>query len=160
MTRAQDPKGAAQTTQYDSAGRVKRVTNAVNGAYSRMIYPPSQTILVSATTVNDLAHETFSFSVFDGAGRVRASAADFPIQHLITAASTLGTTSWAALSLKPIPPRWAAHGLRVVMMPLAGTPALRLTIGKADHWLLRIKTVRRSMLLTAVAGARAVKSSR
>ena len=72
LTRGQDPKGAAQTTQYDAAGRVKQVTNAVNGAYTRMIYPTSQIIVVSATTVNDLEHETFSFNVFDGVGRKRA----------------------------------------------------------------------------------------
>lgn len=78
VTRKQDPKGAAQTTQYDTAGRVKQVTNAVNGAYSRMIYPPSQTIGISASTVNDIDHEAFSFTVLDGAGRVRAVARDFP----------------------------------------------------------------------------------
>lgn len=80
LTRTQDPKGAAQTTEYDAAGRVKRVTNAVNSAYTRFVYPASQTIIVSATTINDLnpAHEAFSFSVFDGDGRVRAKAADFP----------------------------------------------------------------------------------
>ncbi|MCU1268232.1 MAG: repeat-associated core domain protein [Acidobacteria bacterium] len=32
VTRKQDPLGAAQTTQYDAASRVRQVTNTVNGA--------------------------------------------------------------------------------------------------------------------------------
>ncbi len=77
-TRAQDPKGAAQTREYDSAGRVTRVTNAVNNAFTRWVYPASQTIVNKFTTVNDLVSEAYSATVFDGAGRVRATASDFP----------------------------------------------------------------------------------
>ncbi|MGH9933342.1 MAG: PKD domain-containing protein, partial [Pyrinomonadaceae bacterium] len=78
VTRQQDPKGAAQTTEYDPAGRVKRVTNAVNGAYTRFVYPASQTIVNKFTTIKDLATEAYTATVFDGAGRVRAVAGDFP----------------------------------------------------------------------------------
>lgn len=39
--RVQDPKNAAQATQYDSAGRTTRVTNLVNNAYTRWVYPAS-----------------------------------------------------------------------------------------------------------------------
>ena len=60
------------------AGRVKRVTNEVNLAYTRFVYPLSQTIVNKFTTINDLAHEAYSATVFDGAGRVRAVAGDFP----------------------------------------------------------------------------------
>ena len=38
VTRKQDPKAAAQTTQYDSAGRIRIATNLVNGAYSSVVY--------------------------------------------------------------------------------------------------------------------------
>jgi YD repeat-containing protein len=78
VTRQQDPKGAAQLTEYDSAGRVKRITNAVNGAYTRFVYPSSQTIVNKFTTIKDLATETYTATVYDGAGRVRAVAGDFP----------------------------------------------------------------------------------
>jgi len=71
-------QGAIQTVEYDSAGRVKRTTNAVNGAYTRFVYPLSQTIVNKFTTINDLAHEAYTATVFDGAGRVRAAAGDFP----------------------------------------------------------------------------------
>jgi YD repeat-containing protein len=78
VTRTQDPKGAAQTTEYDSAGRTKKVTNTVSGAYTRFVYPRSQTIVNKFTTVKDLATETYTATVLDGAGRVRAIAGDFP----------------------------------------------------------------------------------
>lgn len=72
------PQGAIQTTEYDSAGRVKRITNAVNSAYTRFVYPASQTIVNKFTTINELTIETYAATVFDGAGRVRAVAGDFP----------------------------------------------------------------------------------
>jgi YD repeat-containing protein len=80
VTRQQDPKGAAQTRQYDAAGRVTQVSNAVNGAHSATIYPSSQTIVVNTANIKDLdpAHRAYAFTVFDGAGRVRAIASDFP----------------------------------------------------------------------------------
>ncbi len=77
-TRAQDPKGAAQTREYDASGRVIRITNAVNNAYTRWVYPSSQTIINKFTTINDLVNEAYSATVLDGAGRVRATASDFP----------------------------------------------------------------------------------
>ena len=81
-TRTADPKGAAQTTEYDAAGRVKLATNAVSGAYTRYLYPTSQTLLMSATSIADMleANNAFAFTILDGAGRVRAKASDFPDQ--------------------------------------------------------------------------------
>lgn len=78
ITRQQDPKGAAQTTEYDSAGRVKKTTNGVNEAYTRFVYPLAQTIINQFTTVQENQGEAYSATIFDGAGRVRATAVDFP----------------------------------------------------------------------------------
>jgi YD repeat-containing protein len=78
VTQQQDPKGAAQTTEYDSVGRVKRTTNAVNGAYTRVVYPLSQTIVNKFTTIQEGQGAAYSATIFDGAGRVRAVAGDFP----------------------------------------------------------------------------------
>jgi YD repeat-containing protein len=78
VTRQQNPKGAAQTTEYDSAARVKRITNAVNAAYTRFVYPPSQTIVSKFSTIQEGQGEAYSATILDGAGRVRAVAGDFP----------------------------------------------------------------------------------
>jgi YD repeat-containing protein len=77
VTRVTNPLGAAQTTQYDAAGRVKQLTNVVNGAYTRFVYPTTQTILNQFTTINDPT-EAYWATVFDGVGRVRATASDLP----------------------------------------------------------------------------------
>jgi hypothetical protein len=57
---------------------VKQVTNAVNSAYTRFVYPPNQSIVNKFTTINDLQHEAYTATIFDGGGRVRAVAGDFP----------------------------------------------------------------------------------
>jgi YD repeat-containing protein len=76
VTRREDPKGAAITTVYDSAARVKQITNQVNSAYTRFVYPTSDVIINTFTTIND-STESYSAKVFDGAGRLRATAGDF-----------------------------------------------------------------------------------
>ena len=76
-TRVQGPKGAVQTTSYDSAGRVSRV-DISNGAYTRWVYPASQTSVQMFTLIQTGSAEFYSTQVLDGAGRVRASAKDFP----------------------------------------------------------------------------------
>jgi YD repeat-containing protein len=80
MTRAQDPKGAAVTRDYDEAGRIKQITNVVNGAYTKYVYAPDQRQVESFTTINDLnpANELRTVTVFDGLDRVRATASDHP----------------------------------------------------------------------------------
>src|ERR1051325_4713496 len=76
VTRTQDPKGAAQSITYDSIGRLDRVTNQVNNAYSRYVYGP--TYVQNFTTVQDNAGEAYSVQVFDGAGRIYKTASDHP----------------------------------------------------------------------------------
>ncbi|HEY9284077.1 MAG TPA: hypothetical protein VIP46_11545 [Pyrinomonadaceae bacterium] len=70
--------GPVQTTRYDAAGRVERVFNSVNGAYTRYVYGPGQTWAQSFATLADAAAEAYSIQVFDGAGRPYASASEFP----------------------------------------------------------------------------------
>ena len=80
VTRTQDPKGAAVTRTYDAAGRTDRITNQVNGAYTRYVYPHYLYHVLSFTTVNDLnpANEFYSLTLFDGHDRVRAVASENP----------------------------------------------------------------------------------
>ena len=80
VTRTQDPKGAAVTRTYDTAGRIERITNVVNSAYTRYVYAPDQRQVESFTTINDLnpANEFRSVTVFDGHDRVRVTASDHP----------------------------------------------------------------------------------
>ncbi|PYS77400.1 MAG: hypothetical protein DMF70_16680, partial [Acidobacteria bacterium] len=77
VMRTQDPKGAVQTMTYETAGRIERVTNQNNGAYTRWVYDPYGYVS-SFATIQDGAGEAFSFTMFDGAGRPRASGGDLP----------------------------------------------------------------------------------
>ena len=70
--------GPVQTIAYDSLGRTDRVTNLVNNAYTRFVYPASQNRLDTYTTIQDNAGEAHSFKITDGHGRPIASASDHP----------------------------------------------------------------------------------
>lgn len=81
VTRAQDPKGAVQTTTYDSAARIDRVTNVTSGGYVRYVYESggaSSGAIKTFTTIQNGAGEAYAINYFDGLGNVRASAADNP----------------------------------------------------------------------------------
>jgi RHS repeat-associated protein len=57
---------------YDSAGRIDQVTNQNNGAYTRYVYGAGS--YVQSFTEDKPGIERYSIEIFDGAGRVRASA--------------------------------------------------------------------------------------
>jgi len=65
---------------YDSYGRLDRTTNQTNNAYVRYVYESNSNYVHSYQSIIDLtqANEFHSWQVFDGAGRVRATAADHP----------------------------------------------------------------------------------
>ncbi|MGH9852319.1 MAG: RHS repeat domain-containing protein [Blastocatellia bacterium] len=85
VTRTQDPKGAVFTRDYDTAGRLKQVTNKTIGApsynsHTEYVYAPNQYYAQSFTTINDLIlnNRFYSITLFDGHDRVRATASDHP----------------------------------------------------------------------------------
>ena len=80
VTRTEDPKDAAVTRTYDAAGRIERITNMVNGAYTRYFYEPKQSYVQSFTTINDLnpANEHYVAVHLDGHDRVRATSSVHP----------------------------------------------------------------------------------
>src|SRR5262249_41629795 len=55
-----------------------RITNQINGAYTRYVYGPNQLYVQSYTTVNDLSSEFYRITVFDGHGRPRGIASAHP----------------------------------------------------------------------------------
>ena len=55
---------------YDSAGRIDRVTNQNNSAYTRYVYLPYGS--VQSFTLDHSPTERYNITDFDGAGRVRA----------------------------------------------------------------------------------------
>ncbi|MEO7970852.1 MAG: S8 family peptidase, partial [bacterium] len=63
---------------YDGYGRLDRVTNDTNHSYTRFVYDANANFVHTYQTLIDLttANEFHSWQVFDGAGRVRATAAD------------------------------------------------------------------------------------
>ena len=78
VTRLVDPKGAAFTRTYDAAGRLDRITNQVNNAYTRFVYLPNQKYVQSFTTIKDLSTEFYAGKIIDGHGRLRAEVSDHP----------------------------------------------------------------------------------
>lgn len=72
VTRTQDQKSAVQNIAYDGVGRLDRVTNAVNNAYTRYVYGPNY--VQSFSSVNAVADDAYAIQVFDGAGRVTGAA--------------------------------------------------------------------------------------
>jgi YD repeat-containing protein len=70
--------GPVQTIEYDSLGRLQKVKNLFNNAYTRYEYPASQNRVDTYVTIVDTSTEAHSFKITDGHGRVIASAADHP----------------------------------------------------------------------------------
>ena len=72
-----NPKGATQSTTYDAAGRTSRI-DISSGGYTRFDYPTTLTEINTYTFTQTGGVEFYSTQVFDGAGRMRATASDFP----------------------------------------------------------------------------------
>ena len=78
-----DTPGPQQRIIYDSIGRIQKVTQLSNGAYTRYVYSNSQNRLDTYATVIDGAseqngNEAHSFRIVDGHGRVVANASAHP----------------------------------------------------------------------------------
>jgi len=84
ITRTQTPppagqtEGPVQTTEYDAAGRLFRVSNLSNGSWKYWAYPTQSNSVQSVTSVNTSNPSYYQITVFDGAGRVRAQGGDNP----------------------------------------------------------------------------------
>jgi len=116
--------GPVQTIDYDSIGRLQRVTNSVNNGYTRYEYGPN--FAQTYSTVNTVADEAYTLQVFDGAGRVIAKAGNHPgsaggfsaeliiydVMGRVSKQSNPTETSLAAVSLTaPLNPyAWVAAG--------------------------------------------------
>lgn len=72
----QNTPGPIQTFVYDAATRIERTTGSTNGAYTRYVYGPNYALNLS--TVNNIADEAYSASVFDGMGRTIVAARNHP----------------------------------------------------------------------------------
>lgn len=68
--------GPEQQVIYDSFGRLERVKNLVNNAYTRYLYGPNY--VETFASVNTVADEAHSLQVFDGHGRVIGKASNHP----------------------------------------------------------------------------------
>jgi YD repeat-containing protein len=82
VVRARDVKGAETVSEHDAAGRTTRITRRdgvinVDAGYTRFVYSPGQDFVESFSQV-DTNVEAYSVRVMDGAGRVRATAANHP----------------------------------------------------------------------------------
>ncbi|HEY0763635.1 MAG TPA: S8 family serine peptidase [Pyrinomonadaceae bacterium] len=78
VTRVQDPKGSVQTTTYDSAARLDRITDQMSGAYTRWSYAAANTFIGAYSTIETGQGEAFEGTALDGMGRYRATQLDMP----------------------------------------------------------------------------------
>ena len=67
-----------QELSYDAAGRLKKISNGVNSAYTSWEYPADLLSVVSHTTVNNVANDATTVKTLDGAGRVRGTSVNRP----------------------------------------------------------------------------------
>ena len=108
-----DTPGPVTTTDYDAAGRIARVTNQANGAYTRYVYPAAGHYVQSFSTVQD-GREVYSATFYDGVGRERAKQTEFPgsvggynsVHHLNDA---MGRRTWTSNPTE-INASWVAAG--------------------------------------------------
>ena len=70
--------GPIQTISYDAVGRIGQVTSDTNQAYTKYVYSPTQDWVKTYKTIKDANTEVYAVQLLDGAGRVIASASDFP----------------------------------------------------------------------------------
>jgi len=81
-TRSQSPapagqsQGAIQTMTYNALGQLDRVTTTNNGAYTRYVH--GSYYVQAFSSVNSIADEAYNIEVYDGLGRVRATAGNHP----------------------------------------------------------------------------------
>ena len=68
--------GPVQVTEYDEFGRLKKILNTFNNAYTKFIY--GLNYVETFGTVNNVADEAHSVQVFDGHGRVIGKAGNHP----------------------------------------------------------------------------------
>jgi YD repeat-containing protein len=70
--------GAYVTYSYDTIGRLYQVTNSFNTASTTHYYPTTSNVVQTFTTIETGLPATVSAKMFDGAGQVRAIAAEHP----------------------------------------------------------------------------------
>ncbi len=70
------PNGIIQTFSYDAAARIQQVTMLNNNAYTRYVYGPFW--VQSFSTINNVADEAYSMTVFDGVGRAFTTISNHP----------------------------------------------------------------------------------
>lgn len=72
----QNEDGTIQRATYDAAGRIISATNQTTGAFKRMIYAESGTLVATFVKGRANAKELGSYVIYDGARRMRAKAKD------------------------------------------------------------------------------------
>jgi YD repeat-containing protein len=70
------PNGIVQTFDYDDSIRIRQVTTANTGSYSRYVYGPTNVVTLSS--VNFVGDEAYTNNTFDGLGRALGIATNNP----------------------------------------------------------------------------------
>ncbi len=75
---AQSIPPAAVSRTYDAAGRIQQITNEVNGAYTRYVYSPDHTHVMTFTTLQEGQGELYSYTALDGYDQPWAMSREHP----------------------------------------------------------------------------------
>jgi len=78
VTRTVNPKGASVLREYDGYGRMWKITNEVNGSYTRYQFDVNEYYVASYATIQEGQGEFYSITLFDGHDRVRGTSRDHP----------------------------------------------------------------------------------
>lgn len=114
---------------YDSIGRISRVTNDLNSAFTEWAYPTTMTEVNQFTTIDpgsisNSALRAFATTLLDGAGRVRATASDHPGSSGTLSGQFLIYNNMGQVSQQSNPTEmdtaWVATGDDVYVSPTQG----------------------------------------
>jgi YD repeat-containing protein len=130
---ANQSQGLVQTFAYDNAQRLHQVTTVNTGAYTRNEIGANY--IQSFSSVNNLADESYSVQILDGAGRVYLAATNHPGSAGGYKAQWTQFDQMGRVMKQSNPTEILGIGILTVMTPPVGSLLSRHMTGRIGRWL-------------------------